>query len=422
MRQIPRDFLFYKFAAYGFMKNLKFFDPFIILFFLEMGINYVQIGTLFAIRAIVTNLLEMPTGVIADAFGRRRSLIASFGFYIVSFLIFYLFPGFAQYIAAMVMFSVGEAFRTGTHKAMILRYLELKNISHLKVQYYGHTRAASQLGSAISSLIAAAIVIMNQGSYRIVFLASVVPYVLELFLVYSYPKELDGPDQPEQALPVPARIRIKKVVSESLTIFLDRTVLKSLMNSASYGGLYKGIKDFIQPMLKATALSLPLFLTVGDETRSVLVVGVAYFFIYLANSFSSSRAAHLAHYLKSVPRGMNVTYAIGVLFLLASGVLFWLKYYTLSVLCYIMLYIGENLRKPLNISYISENMASGVLATGLSGESQLKSIFTAIFSFAMGFLAHVAGIGPAIVIIAVAALALYPLIRIVPSDETEGSI
>ena len=413
MRDIPRDFLYYKFAAYGFMKNLKFFDPFIILFFLEMGINYIEIGTLFAIRAIVTNLLEMPTGVVADAFGRRRSLIASFGFYIISFLIFYLFPGFGQYIAAMVMFSVGEAFRTGTHKAMILRYLEIKNISHLKVQYYGHTRAASQLGSAVSALMAAAIVIMNQGSYRIVFLASVVPYVLELFLVYTYPRELDGPDHlPGRAQPIPAGRRVKKVIAGSLKLFADKAVLKAFMNSAAYGGLYKGIKDFIQPMLKATALSLPVFLTLDDETRGILVVGFTYFIIYLANSFSSSRAGHLAHYLKSVPRGMNVTYATGTLFLLASGILYWLEFYSLSIFCYIMLYIGENLRKPLNISYISEHMASDVLATGLSGESQLKSIFTAIFSFAMGLLVHVAGIGPAIVIIALAALAMYPFIRI----------
>ncbi len=416
MRQIPRDFLFYKFAAYGFMKNLKFFDPFIILFFLEMGVNYIQIGTLFAIREIATNILEIPTGVIADAFGRRRSLISSFAFYILSFLLFYLFPGFWQYSIAMLMFSVGEAFRTGTHKAMILRYLEIKNISHLKVEYYGHTRAASQLGSAVSALIAAAIVIMNHGSYRIVFLASVAPYVLELFLVFTYPRELDSPDQRHNGGRPAATARIKTVITGSLRTFTNKATLKAMMNSASYGGLYKGIKDFIQPMLKATAMSLPVFLALDSETRSILVIGITYFFIYLANSFSSSRASHLAHYLNSVPKGMNVTYTAGVLFLLGSGILYWLQYYSLSVIFFIMLYIGENLRKPLNVGYISEIMSSEVLATGLSGESQLKSLFSAIFSFSMGALVHAAGIGPAIVVISIAALAIYPFIRIRSSD------
>ncbi len=30
--------MFHKFRAYGFLKNLRFFDPFLILFFREMGL------------------------------------------------------------------------------------------------------------------------------------------------------------------------------------------------------------------------------------------------------------------------------------------------------------------------------------------------------------------------------------------------
>jgi MFS family permease len=409
---IPKDLQYYKFSAYGFLKNLRFFDPFIILFFLEMGINFIQIGTLFAIREITTNILEIPTGVIADAFGRRRSMIASFTFYIVSFFIFYLFPGFVEYIVAMLFFSLGEAFRTGTHKAMILRYLELENISHLKVHYYGHTRSASQLGSAVSSIMAAAIVILNHGSYRIVFLASVIPYILELFLMISYPRQLDGLDPKHHDSAQRAFPRIKLVIADSLRVFTNLEAMKSLLNSAVYGGLYKGLKDFLQPMIKSTALTLPVFLSIKGENRSVVLIGGVYFLIYLATSFTSRKSGHFAQRLSSVPKGMNLTYAVGVLFLLGSGLLFTLKLYAVSIVFFVVMYIVESLRKPLNIGYISEQMSSGILATGLSGESQLKSLFTAIFSFSMGFLAHVAGIGPAIVVIAVAALAIYPFIRI----------
>ena len=37
----------------------------------------------------MTNLLEVPTGIIADALGRRRTMVQSFLAYIISFLIFY---------------------------------------------------------------------------------------------------------------------------------------------------------------------------------------------------------------------------------------------------------------------------------------------------------------------------------------------
>ena len=84
-----KDRMFHRFALYGFLKNLKFFEPFIILFFREAELSFFQIGLLFSIRDLATNVLEVPTGVYADAFGRRRSMVMAFVSYIVSFIIFF---------------------------------------------------------------------------------------------------------------------------------------------------------------------------------------------------------------------------------------------------------------------------------------------------------------------------------------------
>ena len=140
---IPKDLQYYKFCAYGFLKNLRFFDPFILLFFRSVGMSYLHIGVLFSVREISTTVLELPTGVIADLFGRKNSMISSFLAYILSFIIFYTSSKYNLFIIAMFLFAVGEAFRTGTHKAMIFDYLKIKNISHLKTEYYGHTRSLS---------------------------------------------------------------------------------------------------------------------------------------------------------------------------------------------------------------------------------------------------------------------------------------
>ncbi|NOQ40234.1 MAG: MFS transporter, partial [Anaerolineales bacterium] len=153
---ITRDRMFYKFSLYGFLKNLRFFDPFILLIFRSYGLSFLQIGVLYSIREVATNILEIPTGVLADSFGRRRSMVAAFLSYIASFLIFYFMKDFLFLALAMVMFAFGEAFRSGTHKALIFEYLSIKGISDLKVAYYGLTRSASQFGSALNALIAAA--------------------------------------------------------------------------------------------------------------------------------------------------------------------------------------------------------------------------------------------------------------------------
>jgi len=88
---LKNNSMIYRFSLYGFLKKLRFFEPFIILLFREDGLSFLQIGLLYSIRDIATNILEIPSGIYADAFGRRKSMLFSFSAYIVSFIVFYLF-------------------------------------------------------------------------------------------------------------------------------------------------------------------------------------------------------------------------------------------------------------------------------------------------------------------------------------------
>ena len=81
-----RNKQFRKFCAYGFLKNLLFFEPFLILFLRDAGLNYTQIGLLISFQLITQNILEIPAGILADSMGRRRTLMASFAFYIAAFI------------------------------------------------------------------------------------------------------------------------------------------------------------------------------------------------------------------------------------------------------------------------------------------------------------------------------------------------
>ncbi len=399
MAKFKKDIQFYKFSLYGFLKNLRFFDPFIILFFLEQGISYLEIGILFSFREVAINVLEIPTGIFADSFGRRKSMILSFLSYIVSFFVFYFFPGFWTYLFAMLFFSFGEAFRTGTHKAMILKYLEIKGITHLKVEYYGYTRSFSQLGSALSSIIAM-ILVFYSGSYRIVFLASVVPYVLELFLMISYPKELDGELKKNKTFWDIFR-NIKETTKNFFSVFKHPQILKALLNSSAFDGLFKSTKDYLQPVLKTYALSLPLFLSLSVDKRSAVLVGIVYFFIYLLTSYASKSAPKVRDRFKELRKAINWTFLIGSLMLFISGISLRLKLYLLSVLMFILFYVLKNIRRPLNVGFIGEKIKSNIMASGLSAESQLKTLFSAIFSFLMGFFAQYYGVDIAFISVSI---------------------
>lgn len=409
----PRDRQYYKFCLYGFLKNLRFFDPFIILFFREMGLSFLEIGTLYSIREIATNILEIPTGIIADSFGRRRSMISAFISYIISFLIFYHFSSFLMYIPAMIFFAFGEAFRTGTHKAMILEYLKLNDLLDFKVHYYGHTRSASQFGSAISSIIAAALVFYSS-SYRIIFIASVIPYIADLILMITYPVELDGERLHVEGKSTASRVlnQIKLTVMEFLSIFREWGSLRAILNSSLFDAMFRTVKDYLQPILKHYALLIPLFIALDNEKRISLMVGAVFSILYLLTSLAARSSGEITGRMRSLPYAININYLSGSLIMVITGIAIYHNLFMLSIILFILFYLIENIKKPMNVGYISEKISHRIMATGLSGESQLKTIFVAILSPFMGLLADTYGVSGGLMVMGLILAILFPLVAV----------
>jgi MFS family permease len=409
---ILRDLQFYKFSAYGFLKNLRFFDPFIILFFRQMGMSFLEIGTLVSIREVATTILEVPTGFVADTYGRKNAMVFAFLSYIISFLIFYFFPSFLLYAAAMIFLAFGEAFRTGTHKAMILDYLKSMNISHLKVQYYGSTRSWAQVGSAVSALAAGALVFYS-GGYRIVFVASVVPYIAGLLLMISYPQSLNVHHRVDREAGILKGVlhNILDTMRGFLDIFKNRSALKALFNSSLYDGLFKTVEDYLQPILRDFALSLSV-LIVLDERRSTVLIAATYFLLYLLNAVSSKNAHRFANLFRSLDTAVNVGFLAGVVLTAMAGVLYDVNLKILTILLFILLHIAMNFRRPVMVSCVSEYIDASVMATGLSVESQMKTLTVAVFAPLMGLLADLTDIGVGIIVLSAILLLAFPLVRV----------
>ena len=406
---LTNDRMFPRFAAYGFLKNLRFFDPFIVLIFREAGLSFLQIGLLYSIRDVSTNILEVPTGIFADAFGRRKSMVMAFIAYLLSFAIFYLFASFPLYALAMLLFAFGEAFRSGTHKALILEHLKLTGREHLKVAYYGRTRAASQFGSAINALIAAALV-FYAGEYRIMFLAATIPYSLDLLNMLSYPKILDGD---LQQIPLKDIFpQTKKTLGDFGGIFANRLGMRSILNSAFFGALFKSTKDYLQPILETFALSLPILLLAEEKQRSALVIGIVYFFIYIASSYASRSAANFSARFRSLGRAVNLSFLGGAVLLLVVGVAAQEHWVFITIGIFLLIHVLQNLRKPMTVSLISDQIDSRVMASGLSVEAQFVTVISALFAPLLGLLADQLGVGSALAIFGLVTLLTYRFVRV----------
>lgn len=404
--QFKKDIQYYKFCFYGFLKNLRFFEPFLILFFLEKNISFLQIGTLYAIREVSINILEIPSGIIADVFGRKKSLIFSFLFYIVSFIIFYSTSSFYIFIIAIIFYAVGDAFRTGTHKAMIFDYLKFNNWQGQRAHYYGHTRSWSQIGSAISSLVAASIVFYT-GSFKSIFIYSTIPYFLDLILISSYPKKLDGIRTNLKAENI--KKHLTSVLKDYIISFKNIKILKAIANLSMHSGFHKSIKDYLQPVIQSFALSMPLMLAFTDDQRAAVFIGILYFIIYLMTSYSSRKAGKLKDKVKSTELALNITMYTGFILAFLSGIFFHYQFFFISIIFYLAIFLIENLRNPIGVAYVSELYNDEILASALSTNSQAKSLLAALIAPVLGLLADHFGIGIGLSVLAMVIILTTPL-------------
>ncbi len=401
--------MFYKFSLYGFLKNLRLFEPFLILFFLNSGLTFTDIGILYATAEISTNLFEIPTGIYADIFGRRKSMLMGFGSYLITFTIFYLSSNFYLFLLAMVLYGLGDAFRSGTHKAMILEYLKIKGIEDKKVEYYGATRSASQFGSAINSILAA-IIVFYTGDYHLIFLVTIIPYVLDFVNLATYPKELDG--EIGVVIRKNAKAKAKATLHDFAMMFRNRKALKALLNSSLFDSGFKATKDYLQPILKSFALTLPILLYLTGKERTALIVGVVYFILYLLSSYASRKSHVAVRKFKKITLAINITFILGTIFIIFSGLSYAVSIPIAAIFLFVGLHILFNLRRPMNVSYVSDRISSRIMASGLSVESQLKMIFSASFSFLIGVLADMFGVGISLFVVGLIILSLFPLVAL----------
>jgi len=378
--------MLFRFCLYGFLKNQQYYDPFLILAFREKGLSFAMIGLLIGFREICINILEIPTGAVADVLGRRRAMITSFLAYIVAFVIFGGSLHLWALFAAMFFFSIGEAFRTGTHKAMIFDWLARQGRADEKTKVYGRTRSWSKLGSAVSVVVAAIIVFATDQGFSSIFYLCIIPYAINIVNFLTYPKYLDGPRRESANLAGVFRALLGTFIS-----LRSRPLRRLLIESMGFEGVFKVTKDYVQPVLKAAALALPVVLGLTGRQRMAVLVGAVYFVLYLASSFASRRADWLARRAGSEARGASLLWVamLAAFVVLGGGVLAGLE--AAVIAAFVALFILQNFWRPILIGRIADQTDPDLAATVLSVESQAKTLFAAIFAPLLGWSVDLVG-------------------------------
>ncbi|MCK4361512.1 MAG: hypothetical protein KAV70_07180, partial [Bacteroidales bacterium] len=245
------------------------------------------------------------------------------------------------------------------------------------------------------------------GSYKQIFLFSIIPYLLDLINVVSYPKVLDGNIQKLNTKKIKQNFKV--VFKELKYSFKNAVVLKAIANYSFYSGYYKAIKDYLQPVLKMFAVSLPVLLYLDDKQRTSIVVGITFFIIYFLNSFASKYSGRIAGKFKNIYRPLNLTLIIGYIAGMISGLFFEFNLIAISIIFFIGILVLENIRKPMGVSYIGNLLDKKIFATTFSVNSQVQSLIAALLAPLIGFFADKFGVGISLIIVSVVLIITAPV-------------
>jgi MFS family permease len=384
-----------RFSLYGFLKNQQYYDYFLLLAFRQMGLSYFMIGVLIAFREIMVNIMEIPSGALADLKGRRRSMIFSFVAYIISFVTFGLAGAAAMegrlaqhtlipfLFLAMSFFAIGDSFRTGTHKAMIFMWLYIHGRSEESTRVYGYTRSWSKIGSAVSVVLACFFVFATS-NFIYVFFFAIIPYLLNIINFLGYPKELDGKIAEDLSMG-----KMVRHLKETLVVSVRQASLRRLIwESMGFEGFFKAFKDYLQPILKAAAIPLTAFLFSGiqltDEQKSVVLIGPVFFVLFVLSALASRNAYRLVESPGREEMTARMLWGWSVMIFLVLLPAMYYGIHTVMITGFVVLYVIQNLWRPVLISRFDAHSDKAKGATILSIESQAKSSSTMIIAPVLG--------------------------------------
>ena len=324
------------------------------------GLNPLQLVLLGTALELSVFIFEVPTGIVADLYSRRLSVIIGYALIGGGFMLEGALPLFATILLAQVVWGVGYTFTSGAQDAWLADEIGEEGLAQAYLR-------ASQVGRAGTLVGLLASIALGRSSLALPFLASGALLVaLALFLLLFMPETGFAPT------PRPERTSWQKMgdtFRDGLGVVRGRPLLMLILSIALFFGLSS---EGLDRLWEAHMLENFTFPAVGD-LEPVVWFGLISFGTLLLGfvvtevvrrrvDVDDERAALLVQLLMSL-----VVVASVIAFGLASG-------FGVAVAAVMAVHVFRSGIRPLYWAWINKQIEPRVRATVLSMNGQVDAI------------------------------------------------
>lgn len=345
-------------------KNIT--TPIIILYYLQYGLNFAQIGIITAVAQISNAVLEIFGGIFADLYGKKLSQIIYSILRMVNMLILLFGNSFGWFVIASLFYGIALGMGSGTQHSLLFDTLKVLEKEDEHKKHRGRLRFAIK---TFNSLAILAIPLLYTYHIKIPFLIGFVFYFAAFIvaLFFEEPFIVKKTEQKIQQVFQKISNSFKEIISSHKNIY---TIL---MESIIWSFVLVSF-DYFQPLLKSIGLSVAIF-------------GV----IYFAAKFFEGLGGVLVHPLSRFFSNNKFLFLI-VLLISTSFIGIYSQIGFLIIAAILIISLGDGFVDVVTGDMLNQNITSQNRTTIMSVSSSIQGVITAILAFSIGHLADKIGI------------------------------
>jgi MFS family permease len=135
--------------------------PIVVLFYESNGLKMKDIMVLQAIYSVMIVILEIPSGYMADVWGRKRTILTGAVLGAAGFMIYGVSYGFVGFLIAEIVLGIGQSLVSGADSAMLYDSLLEKKQEKKYSRYEGRITSLGNLAEAAAALLSILLVTVS---------------------------------------------------------------------------------------------------------------------------------------------------------------------------------------------------------------------------------------------------------------------
>ena len=239
-----------KYLLFQSVRSLEFFSPVIVLFWLSHGLNMTQVMLLQSIYSIGVLILEIPSGAVADYFGKRISLIIGSFIFGLGFILYGFGSSFLQFAIGELVVALGMSLISGVDSAFIHEHLKENDKENQFNAVEGKASSFMQVGRMISSVVGGFIGSVSLGFSLI---ATGIASIAGSAVALTFTKTSENLDRNENTNYI-------QIISESLSLIKNnKSLVWITVLYAFFQAILFSIIFLIQPYMLASGVPTEFF-------------------------------------------------------------------------------------------------------------------------------------------------------------------